>query len=115
MHFALKVLITAVIVAAASELAKRNTTAAAMLIALPLTSILAMIWLYVDTRSIADVDKLSISIFWLVLPTLAFFGIFSYLARHLGQFWPSLGISCALMVAIYLGFAALARRMGLPI
>jgi hypothetical protein len=42
-----KYLITATVIVAASELAKRNDKLGALLVALPTVTILAMIWLYV--------------------------------------------------------------------
>ena len=73
LYIALKLIITSVVIVSVSEIAKRSSTFAAMLAALPLTSILAMIWLYVDTKDSVKIIDLSYGIFWLVLPTLLFF------------------------------------------
>ena len=40
---------------------------------MPLVSVLAMIWLYMDIRDVQKVAALSTSIFWLVIPSLALF------------------------------------------
>ena len=76
MYFTLKVLITALIVAGVSELSRRHTLMAAALASLPLTSILAFIWTYYETRDLKAVVELSGSIFWLVIPSLLFFVMF---------------------------------------
>jgi hypothetical protein len=68
-----KALISGVIVVAASEAAKRSPTYGALLVSLPLISILAMIWLWRDTGDNERIVALSEGTFWLVLPTLPMF------------------------------------------
>ena len=46
---AIKIAVTAILVVAISEVAKRSSLLGAVLASIPLTSVLAMIWLYVDT------------------------------------------------------------------
>lgn len=65
-QIALKLSLTAVVVVAISEIAKRSSLWAAVLASLPLTSLLAFVWLYIDTRSVERVASLSSGIFWLV-------------------------------------------------
>jgi hypothetical protein len=90
----LKVVITAVVVTGISEIAKRSNLFGALLASLPLTSLLAFIWLYIDNHEKEPVAKLSMDIFWMVIPSLAFFPVFSYLLRQTFHFlspsvWPS--------------------------
>lgn len=73
MRFFLKIVISALIIAGVSEVAKRNKPMAAILASLPLTSMMAMIWLYHDTGNARSVGDLSVGIFWAVLPSLLFF------------------------------------------
>src|SRR6516165_3555459 len=68
-----KALISGVIIAAASEASKRSPTYGALLVSLPLISILAMIWLWRDTGDGERTAALSEGTFWLVLPTLPMF------------------------------------------
>jgi len=68
-----KALISGVIIMAASEAAKRSPTYGALLVSLPLISILAMIWLWRDTGDNERIAALSEGTFWLVLPTLPMF------------------------------------------
>ncbi len=70
---ALKVLLTSVLVVASSEAAKRSSLLGAIIVSLPLTSILALSWLYADTRDPEKVAALASNIFWMVLPSLALF------------------------------------------
>ena len=100
-QYAVKVAITAVVVVAVAEIAKRSSLWGAVLASLPLTSLLAFIWLYLDTGDTAKVASLSHSIFWLVLPSLPLFLVLPALLRHGWPFWPSLAAACAVTVGAY--------------
>jgi hypothetical protein len=100
-QFLLKVLVSALIVAGASELARRYNTLGALLASLPLTSILAMIWLWQDGTPAPRIADFAASILWLVLPSLLLFIVTPLLLRHGIGFWPSLGAGCAATVAGY--------------
>ena len=108
-QFLLKVAISAVLIAAVSELAKRSSLLGAALASLPLTSLLAFVWLYRDTGDAAKVAALSQDIFWLVLPSLILFALLPVLLRHGWQFWSALGLSCLATIAAY-GATVLALR-----
>lgn len=66
---------TALLVVLISELDKRNAFAGVLLAALPLTSLLALVWLYRNTGSALQAADLARGIFWLVLPSLAYSGL----------------------------------------
>lgn len=101
MYFLIKTLITALIIAAVSELAKRYTVWAALLASLPLTSILAFIWVYWDTKDSSKIIELSYSVFWLVLPSLAFFVILPLLLKQGFVFPWAMTLSIIAMSAFY--------------
>ncbi len=109
MYFLTKTLITALIVAGVSELAKRYTLWAALLASLPLTSILALIWTYADSKDSSKIIELSYSIFWLVLPSLAFFLILPFLLKQGWAFPWAMAIAIAAMMALYAAATALYR------
>ena len=115
LYFALKTILTAVIVVAISELAKRYSALAAALAALPLISILAMSWLYIDTKDVGKIVDLSYGIFWLVLPTLLFFIVLPMLLKTQLGFWVSMILSCSAMIVFYFIFIYFGRKVGLPI
>jgi len=108
-----KALISGVIIVAASESAKRNPTYGALLVSLPLISILAMIWLWRDTGDNEQIAALSEGTFWLVLPTLPMFLVLPALLRNDFAFWPALAASCALTVALYLVAVWLLPKLGI--
>lgn len=72
MQAALKILISARFIYGISELAKRRSLLGALLASLPLTSLLAIIWLYRETGDVRRIADLSSGIFWLVLPRSSF-------------------------------------------
>jgi hypothetical protein len=100
-QIALKVALTAVVVVAVSEVAKRSSLWAAVLASLPLTSLLAFVWIYLETGNTQGIASLSQGIFWLVLASLPLFLILPLLLRSGWPFWPSLGAACAVTVAAY--------------
>jgi uncharacterized membrane protein (GlpM family) len=110
-YFVLKTLITALVVAGVSELAKRYSFMAAALASLPLTSILAFIWIYIDTKDTQKITELSYSIFWLVIPSLIFFLIVPFLLKHGVNFYLTIILSCLVMSAGYGVFIFLKRTM----
>jgi len=112
MHFFVKVLISALVIAGVSELAKRSGPFAAILASLPLTSILAMIWLFQDTRDAQKVIALSQDIFWAVLPSLLFFLIFPYFLKSGMSFVKALLLSTLLMAGGYALFGFVLKGMG---
>jgi len=71
--FLVKVLLSALVIAFASELAKRDSFWGALLVAMPLTSILAISWLYAETRDNLLVTRFARDIFLLVPGSLLFF------------------------------------------
>jgi hypothetical protein len=111
MYVLLKALLSGAIIAAASELARRSSLIGAVLISLPLTSILALIWLYRDTRDTAEVAAFSWSILWVIVPSLAFFVVLP-LALHTLDFWPSLALAIAFTAVAYAAWLGAARALG---
>src|SRR5215213_6353094 len=69
-HAIIKFSVSAAILVGVSEIAKRSSLLGGLLASLPLTSLLALIWLWQDTRDPVKVAALSTSILWLVLPSL---------------------------------------------
>jgi len=96
-----KILLTAAVVVAVSEIAKRSSFWGALLASLPLTSLLAFVWLQLETGNSQGIANLSQSIFWLVLASLPLFLILPALLRAGWSFWPSLGSACVVTVGAY--------------
>ncbi len=114
MQLVLKAVISGIIVAAASEIARRSSLLGAVLISLPLTSILTIIWLYRDTNDTGEVTDLTWSILWVIVPSVVFFVALPLLLRSL-DFWPALLLACAATAVGYAIWVWLARRIGLDL
>lgn len=114
MHFLIKTLISALLIAAISEIAKRHTWFASIIASLPVTAVLAMIWLYYDTRDVQRVSALSYGVFWMVVPSLAFFLILPLLLKHL-PFAVAMPLGLAVMTGVYFLYAALLAKAGIKI
>ena len=114
-YYLVKLFLSAGIIVVVSEIAKHSAGMGALIKSLPLVSILAMIWLYVDTHDPGKISELSTATFWLVLPTLPMFLVLPVLLRHGLGFYPSLTISVAIMAACYLVAVPLLARIGITI
>jgi len=82
---------------------------------IPLLSVLAMVWLYVDTKDIAKISALSTSIFWLVLPSLILFVSLPLFLKQGIAFPASLAASIAITVICYWGMVAVLRHFGIEL
>lgn len=111
-YYVLKVIVSALLIVAISEIAKRSTGFAALVASLPLTSLLAFIWLHMEGSHSDEIADLSIQILWLVLPSLLLFLLLPLFLRHGWGFWQSLGISVAATAVCYIALLPLLRRMG---
>lgn len=112
LYYVVKVAVSALLIVAISEIAKRNSGFAALVAALPLTSLLAFVWLHLEGMPAPQVAQLAGEIFWLVLPSLLLFVLLPLLLRHGWSFWPSLGLSVAATAGCYLLLVPVLRRFG---
>jgi len=111
-QYVIKIVLTALIVVAVAEVAKRNSIWAAALAALPLTSLLAFIWIYIDTADTARIASMSFSIVWLVLASLPLFLLLPALLRAGWNFWPALASACAATSVAYFAVVWLLGHFG---
>jgi ABC-type dipeptide/oligopeptide/nickel transport system permease subunit len=111
-YYFLKFIISAFIIVLISEIAKRHSGFAALVAALPLTSVLAIIWLYIDGSTSKQIADFSNQIFWLVLPSLVLFLVLTQLLKQGLGFWLGLGLSVLASIISYLALLPLLRRFG---
>ncbi|MEN9578204.1 MAG: hypothetical protein RJA70_1213 [Pseudomonadota bacterium] len=114
-QFILKVALTTSVIIGVSELSKRSSSWGALLASLPLTSLLAFVWLYTDTGDTQQVARLARSIFWLVIASLPLLAILPALLDAGWQFWPSLLVSCLVTVGVYFALFWLSPRIGIQL
>jgi hypothetical protein len=115
LYLAMKAALSGIIIAVVSEVAQRRPGLGALIVSLPLVSILAIIWLWRDTSDVARIAAHAEATFWLVLPTLPMFLVLPALLRSGTDFWPALLGCCALTMALYLLAAWLLPRFGISI
>ncbi len=112
-QYLIKILLTVAVVVAVAEIAKRSAFWAAALASLPLTSLLAFVWLYIDTHDTQRIADLSQGIFWLVLPSLSLFVLLPHLLRVGWGFWYSLVAACVATIVAYFGVIWALQKFGI--
>jgi hypothetical protein len=115
LYLLIKAALSGVIIAIASEVARRWPGWGALIVSLPLVSVLAMIWLWRDTRDPVRLAAHAEATFWFVLPSLPMFLLIPLLLRQGFPFWLALAAGCALTVALYLTMVAVGPRLGLKL
>lgn len=115
MQFIIKTMVSALIIATVSTLSKRLPLFGAIMASLPLTSMLAMIWLYNDTRDVQKVIELSYAIFWIVMPSLVFFLALPMLLKRNFNFYAAMGLSSVVMICSYWIYVKLLASLGVNI
>jgi hypothetical protein len=113
LYFVIKATLSGLIVAAVSEVARRNPGWGGLLASLPLTSLLAMLWLWRDSRDGERVAELAGSAFWFILPSLPLFVVLPWLLRSGLGFWVSMTLVVAGTLALYAAWFWAAPRMGI--
>jgi hypothetical protein len=115
LQYAFKVIVSALVIVVVSELGKRSSFWGALLTSLPLTSLMAFIWIYRDTGDVAAIASLSHGIFWMVIASLPLFLVLPALLRNGVAFWPALGLSCVVAIGGYFALTWVLGRFGVRI
>ena len=96
-----KGVLSGVIVVTASEIAKKSSIFGALIVSLPLVSILSLFWLYNDTKDTAKVADFAEGILWLVIPALSLFIILPYLLRRDWSFEAAMAVGIIATIIAY--------------
>lgn len=115
MQYIIKIVVSAVLITAISEISKRSSFWGGVLASVPLLSVIALIWLYAETKSIEKVSQLSSGIFWLVIPSLSLFLILPYLLKLKIDFYLALLISIVVMILLYYAMIFILAKFGVKI
>ena len=103
-----KYLLTAGMVVFISEVAKRSDRLGGFIAALPLMTLLTLVWLYVENQPEEKIANHAYYTFWYVIPTLPMFLLFPYLLPRLG-FWVAMG-ACVVTTLVCFGLFALVMK-----
>lgn len=115
LYMIIKLFISAALIVAIAEVSKRSSLLGSILASLPLVSVLAMIWLYIDTKNTQAVALLSRDIFWLVIPSLILFICLPILLKHKINFYIALCIAAVLTICGYFLMVMILRKFGVRI
>jgi len=110
-----KLIITTLLIVLISEIAKRSSLMGGILAAIPLVSILAMTWMYVDTNSSTKAVEFSNSIVWLIAPSMTLFIVFPILIKKGLDFYPSMFISISMTVFAYYSVIFILDKVGIKL
>ena len=111
----LKALLTAVVVMVVAEVQTFDDRLSALLVSLPLVSLLAMMWMKVEGQGAGRLANHAEATFWFVLATLPMFVTLAWMLRHGWNFWGALGLCCLLTAGCFRGLVAVLRRCGLDL
>ena len=114
-QLAIKALVSGVLVAAASELARRSPGWGGLVASLPLVSLLAMLWLWHDTGDARRIADLATSSTAYVVASIPAFVVLALLLRR------GVSIPLGMLAFVVMGFAGylamlwFGKRLGLPV
>ena len=110
-----KVIVAALIIVLVNKIQLVNDRLSALLIALPFTSLIAMIWMYQEKQSTTRIANHAEGTFWFVLPTLPMFLVFPWLLRQGWSFWPALLANCAMTIVLSWLTVIVLRKFGIDL
>ncbi len=111
-YYIFKIIITTILIIAISEIAKRSSFYGGLLASIPIVSVLAILWLYIDTKDVTKVSSLATNIFWLVLPSLALFVSLPLLLKQGLNFYLSMTLALGITVVCYGLMIVLLNQLG---
>jgi hypothetical protein len=114
--YVLKVIASVLIIVGVAEATRRaGTFWGGILASLPLTSLVAFLWLYTESRNVDTIADLSWNIFWMVLPSLTLFFSLPILLKRGIAFPIALLSSLVIMLTAYILTVVIVRRFGVKI
>ena len=113
-YLLIKTIITAIVIVVVSEIAKRSSLLAGLIVSIPLTTFLALIWLYWETKNSQKIIELSNSTLLMVIPSLSFFIFLPFLLKFNLSFVFSMIGSVMLTSLCYWLFVLFLNKLGHP-
>ena len=113
--FLIKAAISGLLVALISTIARRYPGWGGLVASLPLVSVMAMLWLYGETRDPEKVAGLAMSTFWFILPSLPMFLLIPAMLRSGWSFGVTMVTAMVVTMALYAGISWLAPKLGIAL
>jgi len=110
-----KLFLSAAIIVIVNKVQLFSDRLSALLIALPLTSLVAMVWMHQGGQSPQRIANHAEGTFWFVLPTLPMFLILPWMLRQGHGFWVALTVNCLLTVGFFWLTVVVLRRFGIDL
>lgn len=108
-----KLLLSAAVIVLVTEVQKWNDRLSALLIALPLTSLLAIVWMKAEGQGNDRIANHAEGTFWFVLPTLPMFLVFPWMLRRGWNLPLALILNCLMTAALFWLLVVVTRRFGM--
>lgn len=114
LNLIVKAVVSAVLIVAATEAGKRSTLLGGLLVSMPLTSVIALTWLYAETKDRERVAAMTTDILWLVVPSLVLFLILPPMLRRGMHFALAMTLSCLATAAAYYATLEIVKAVRSP-
>ncbi len=93
---------------------KKSDRLGGLIAALPLVTVLTLLWLYIEDQPKEKIANHAYYTFWYVLPTLPMFIIFPYFLKKFG-FWLTLSLSVIVTLVAFYIFAKFIKFFGIEL
>ena len=107
--------VTALVILFVTKIQVVSDRLSALLIALPLTSLIAMMWMYQGKQTPERIANHAEGTFWFVLPTLPMFLILPWMLRSGWGFWPAMGVNCLVTIGLFWLTVVVLRMFGIDL
>ena len=114
MPIIIKYLLSAAMIVAILEVAKRSPRMGGLVASLPLVTVIAMVWMYYGGQKAEDINTFAWYTFWYVVPTLPMFLAFPTLMNRWG-FWPALVGGLVITAVCFVAFDWVLKRFGISL
>lgn len=115
LQFVVKAVVSGLLVAVIATIARRYPGWGGLVASLPLVSVMAMLWLYGETRDSEKVASLAASTFWFFLPSMPMFLLIPLMLRSGWSFAATMTSAIIVTLALYAGMNWMAPKLGITL
>ena len=114
MFIIFKIIITAILIVAITEIAKLNDRIGGLIAALPITTFIILFWLHYENNSVEKISNHVSYTLLYVIPTLPMFLVFPILMNRFGFYW-SIFLSVFITIIFIIVVHLLSKKYGYKI
>ncbi len=111
-QYIVKIVLSALLIVLIAEVSKRSTMMGAVLASIPIISVMAITWLYIDTHNLTTISRLSWDVFWLVIPSLILFVTLPIFIKLKVPFYGAMGLAILATASGYGVMIVILSRLG---